>query len=505
MTAPVARLSLVFSGAAALPCAGTSPVTVAPRLALALLSSTRCAATALGFAIALSLTGAARAQGDSYKQHMENGVKLYADRNYPAAVVEFQAAYEARPSANPLLNIALCDKEMFHYPQAIAALEAALQKHGAGLDAADKKAAEDAIKDMRGLLGTVTVTLTPRDATLLIDGEEQPAGMAGKPILLGPGEHKLVARAEGYRSAEQSITVASRRDQALPIALVAEKGRVTIEAPDAHTTISIDDQPVGTGIWSGMLAEGPHIVRMDGPDGRPYATQIQVIAGEPLDVRKGAGGVPLALPKVDPPSPLRGMYVLGLATILFPTTHVTGWPSARTDYGAGYGLRVGFQVNRIAGFDAMYEHSSIDTLTDLDPTAYYRIVANRVALGLRLISPGGLVRFVGAFGGGFVANTISFDTGVNTLVNTKCASVTTQCPFSPGSGVDAFATAEAALEVDLDHVLLDFGFLSEFQSTGNLTTGPIPSSTPPGSSFSLFGSKPLVNIGPALRFGYRFW
>src|SRR5262249_53750262 len=159
---------------------------------------------------------------------MENGVKLYADRNFPAAVVEFQAAYEARPSPNPLVNIALCAKEMFRYPQAIAALEAALSKHGDAMDPTDKKAAADAIKEMRALLGTVRVTLSPPGATLLVDGEEHPAGAAEIAIALGPGTHKIAARAEGYAFAEQSVSVASGREQTLALVLKAEQGRVTI-------------------------------------------------------------------------------------------------------------------------------------------------------------------------------------------------------------------------------------------------------------------------------------
>ena len=61
----------------------------------------------------------ALAQTDPYKQHMENGVKLYNDRNYEAALSEFRAAYDAKPKASPLVNIALGHKALFNYPKAI--------------------------------------------------------------------------------------------------------------------------------------------------------------------------------------------------------------------------------------------------------------------------------------------------------------------------------------------------------------------------------------------------
>lgn len=125
---------------------------------------------------------------------MSNGVKLFQDKNLTAAIAEFQAAYTAKPKASPLINIALCHKGMFNHPKAIAALETALARHGDAMNPEDKKAAEDAIAEMSALLAHVTVSVSPRHATLSIDGEDQPPWIAEKPIPLGPGPHKISAR-----------------------------------------------------------------------------------------------------------------------------------------------------------------------------------------------------------------------------------------------------------------------------------------------------------------------
>ncbi len=386
----------------------------------------RCAAAAVAVALALTASGAVRAQGDPYKLHMDNGVKLYSDHNYPAAVAEFHAAYEARPNANPLVNIALCDKEMFHYPQAIAALEEALDKHGATMDPGDKKAATDAIKEMRALLGMVTVAVSPPSATVTVDGEDLPAGAAAKPIPLAPGVHKIAARAQGYGSAEQSVAISSGRDQTIAMALVVEAALVTIEAPNARTVVAVDEVTRGTGTWSGMLPAGAHSVRMSTPDEAPYVTQIQVVAGTPLIVKRTPGGPPLP-PHPDGPS-RRGFYLVGMGSVLFAGTH----PSqafGRVDtpnFGAGYGLRVGFQVNKTAGFELTYEHSSIFSYAvavPAAPTNYYRIIGDRVVPGLRVLSSGKMLRFVGNFGGGFVSDQIVFVLQDCTGTNTTAAQV----------------------------------------------------------------------------------
>ncbi|MFT3774092.1 MAG: PEGA domain-containing protein [Minicystis sp.] len=459
----------------------------------------------LGPAFAAALLLAApplAAQADSYKLHMENGVKLYNDRNWVAAIVEFRAAYEARPNANPLFNIALCEKELYRYHKAIATLETALAKHGSTMDPPDRKAAEDAIKDMRALLGRVVVTTIPPDATLLVDGDELPAEAARKPIELGPGPHKIEAHADGFASTERTVTVASGKSQDLTIELSADKGLVTVHAPDPRMTISIDQRIVGTGAWSGMLSPGTHLVQMSGTGGAPFEGQILVIAGKPLDVRPGAG----VAPKKDEPALRRGLYILGTGSLLFSITHPPAFIDPKFDLGGAYGLRIGFQVNNFAGFDLSYEHSSISTSQKNDDTGEkgYRILSDRVAAALRLSSPGKVWRFVGTIGGGFVVNGVKFgqfvrDPSVCDISNGN------PCPFGvQGSlGVDAFALFEAGAELDLDHVLIDLGIEAQFQSTGNLTS--MVKVNGMDQELGIYGAHPIVNMGPALRVGYRFW
>jgi hypothetical protein len=471
----------------------------------------------------LAAPAAAWAQGDAYKQHMDNGVKLFHDQNYPAAITEFRAAYEARPNPNPLVNIALCEKAVFRYPQAIAALDEALEKHGAAMDPADKKAAEEAITEMRGLLGTVAVTVAPQHATVLVDGEELRPGAADKPIALGPGAHKIEARAEGFAPGEQSVTVTSGQAAQLTLTLVADKAWVTVQAADPQMTIAIDQRAVGLGSWAGMLPPGPHLVQTYGPSGQPQATPIVAIAGRPLTIRPGPGGTlvvgggeapvppPPPPPKKEEPPVPRGFYLLALGSALIPLTHPDYFVSPKNAYGAAYGLRLGFQVNRIAGFDLSYEHSSISDTSTIDYYTSYRILSDRFAVGMRLISPGRLVRFVGSLAGGIVIDGMEYDPSPAPKPGTRAICyplVNGKCPLKDNPvGADAFGLAEVAAEFDLDHVLIDLGFEAQFESTGNLQTTPTKDSktgvTP--QAIGIFGAKPIANIGPALRVGYRFW
>ncbi|MFO0759840.1 MAG: tetratricopeptide repeat protein [Byssovorax sp.] len=440
---------------------------------------------------------------DAYRQHMENGIKLYQDRNYDAAIVEFRAAYDLRQKASPLINLALAYKAEFKYPKAIDALKQALDRHADTMSADDQKAAESEIRDMEALLAFVQVKVVPREATLLVDGEEQPPGTADRPIRLGPGTHKIGARAEGYAEQEQPVTVASgEQAQPITLALAPDKGWVSLTAADPKITIAVDQQVLGTGKWAGLLPPGTHLVQMYGPGAPTYAAQILVVAGKQLILHQGMGQpalppMPTATPVTAPPKkkeepphpPRRGVYLLASGSLLFPTRHPVGFPQPKVNSGAAGGLRAGYQVNSIAGFELGYQHASLYTPSGFEDNTGYTLSSDRFGGHLRLGSTGKTARFMSTIGGGFVSDRVSFDHPPS-LCGAGCRKA---------SGLDPFFLLEAGLELDFSGVLVDLMLETQSQSSREIT----PVGTTGGAS--IFDSEPLFHIGPSLRVGYGFW
>lgn len=345
----------------------------------------------------------------SYKRHMANGVKLYNDGNFAAAIVEFEAAYAESPRASPLVNIALCHKSLFHYPKAIAALELALGKHANTMEPEDKAAAEHAIAEMRALLGTVKVELSPSHAVLLIDDEPLPPGAADKPISLGPGKHRIGARAEGYEDAEQTITVTSRdRDKVVKLALEPNKGWVVVKTDDPEMAIAIDGQPLALGQWAGLVEPGTHLVQMYKQGGPEYAFQVLVVAGKAQEVRPEVGGVPIAVPRslptppppppkiAKPPDPpLRGAYALATGGVFL----MLGEEGA----GGMVGARLGYRINTPIGLEFMFDYAN-NPIATRSGDSKVRLSSARFGGSVRLMSPGRKVRFVASIGGGLAYN-----------------------------------------------------------------------------------------------------
>jgi hypothetical protein len=417
---------------------------------------------------------------------MDRGVKLFQDKNYVAAIVEFEAAYKVRPKASPLINISLCHKGMFNYPKAVAALEQALAKHSDTMDPGDIKAAKDAIAEMRDLLAYVTNKVDPPNATVTVDGEELPPNALASPVPLGPGPHRIAAQAEGYAGAEQSVSVTSgEKDRKVAIALKPDKGYVTVRAGDPEMAIAIDHQPLGYAEWSGFLAPGSHLVQMYKPGGPSHAVQIVVAAGTKQEVRPGstgvalgpsspmppagsppmppAGGPPLPPPppeKPTPPTPPRkGWFALATGSLLVPLSHpvLTAPDRIETKSGGAGGVRVGYRVNTPASFDFMFEYGDIFTTNPAGGYGYSK-QSYRLGVNLRLMTPGKSARFVGNLGGGIAIDDIDL-----TAINGG-ACPAGACSFLGAWGVDAYLLNELGFELDFSGVLVGACFQSYFQS-----------------------------------------
>jgi hypothetical protein len=191
------------------------------------------------------------------ERHFQSGVALFKEAKYAEALAEFERAYEISPQPLVLYNIAGCHRELSHYSEAVtyygrfladgkgkvkparlAAAQAeldgilarvarvtviALSEPEGDKPAPDKAALDDRRSQVAGV-GTPMAPPAERgqgprgiDVTLLLDGTalDKPA----MPLILPPGEHRLVARADGRRDAERSLRLASGDDVTVELVL----------------------------------------------------------------------------------------------------------------------------------------------------------------------------------------------------------------------------------------------------------------------------------------------
>lgn len=437
---------------------------------------------------------------DLYRQHMDVGISFYEQKNYPAAIAEFQEAYKARPKASPLVNMALCYKAQFAYTRAIKALEKALSQHADTMDENDKKAAQTEIEEMRARLAYVTFKVTPADFAVEVDGETFPEASTGSPVALSPGPHNIKITADGFADVEQQITVASGQ-RTLEYTLSPNKGFVRVKAPGPTFEIAIDAKVYGTGEWAGLIPPGAHTVEWYVPrTASVYRVRLDVEAGRTYELSPGKGGIPInemgnplppKPPPAPPPRPVTGFFALAAVSPFWPTEQPSAFRGEDASAGVSVGTRAGYRVNTPVSFDAMVAYSNLLVRRHLEPDVSYSLEMLRAGLNMRLMTPGKIARFYGNFGGGFVFNSLDFTYDGVTDGLTKCTGGSSTVSCKDGSGFDGYLLFEAGLQFNFGNILVDGTFGTIFQSTR-------------GFGLRTYNDwLPLIEVG--IRVGYSTW
>ncbi len=429
----------------------------------------------------------------TYDVHMASGKRLAEEESWLAARAAFEAAYTSQPRAAPLVQIAACEQALQRWPQALAALERALRDHAATLDESEKKAAEQALSELRAQIGTLDVVIAPPDATLRVDGDDQPGKGPRRSIVLGPGPHRLEARLSGWAPAARTVTVAGGGTLTIELALAPDRGHVTVHAPEPAMLIAVDESRVGAGEWSGWLPPGPHVVHVYSALGTAWSMAVDVVAGAAIEVSPAQQGTAGAPPEGTARA-ARGPYALLAWSAFIPLP-----PSDFVGSAVGFsgGSRLGYRFAPIVGGELSFEYAHAGASGEGKPSfadapgttvpIAYALSSFRVGLGVRLMTSGQHVRFVQVFSGGVMHDSIQWTPGAPGITR------------QGASGVDGFGASETGVEIDFARVLLGLTLQQVIGSRGALELAQHDA-----FSADTFAG-PQYSIGLGVRGGYRLW
>ncbi|MCB9758864.1 MAG: PEGA domain-containing protein [Alphaproteobacteria bacterium] len=127
--------------------------------------------------------------------------------------------------------------------------------------------------------GTLSVTVTPSSASILIDGRTAGKGSVSK--TLTQGRHTVAAEAKGYKTSEQRVTV-GEGTKALDISLekLSTSGIVTLYGTPG-SQVWVGDRKIDTIPASIELPEGSHTFRVVTPDSTSYTVQRTIQFANP--------------------------------------------------------------------------------------------------------------------------------------------------------------------------------------------------------------------------------
>ena len=160
----------------------------------------------------------ASGKGDA-KALMQSGVKLLEAKDYLGALAVFKDAYARFSSAKILLNIGTTQLLLDRKAEAANSYQKYLDS--ADADPAKKPDVVQKLAEIDKAVGVLTVSITPMDSEIQINGEDWSPIRASKTWRVAPGPYGIRARKPGFESGDRSGVAVAGASASISVVLRA--------------------------------------------------------------------------------------------------------------------------------------------------------------------------------------------------------------------------------------------------------------------------------------------
>lgn len=187
--------------------------------------------------------------------------------DYEGALEAFQAAFELSPSPLLMFNIAMCEKALSRHVQAIRSFQEyfRLQNETRTGNPKLQALAEEALKELYSLVGSLEIVDAPEGATLTIDGTPIGTTPLTGPYYLIPGKHTVTVNKEGFEPMEIEVTVAGGAEIEVRADLQQPLSRIEVACDEPDGVVNIDGEAVGACPYKAELPPGEYEVTVSAP------------------------------------------------------------------------------------------------------------------------------------------------------------------------------------------------------------------------------------------------
>ncbi len=140
--------------------------------------------------------------------HFDRGVKLYEERDWRAALVEFQRAYTISPQYRVLYNVGQCLYEVEDYVGALDAFEKYLAEGNVQIPPERRDRVQASIVELRGRVAHIRVVTNVEGAEVSVDDTVVGTTPLAAPLLVSAGRRKITAIKPGRTGAVRFVDVA---------------------------------------------------------------------------------------------------------------------------------------------------------------------------------------------------------------------------------------------------------------------------------------------------------
>ena len=161
-------------------------------------------------------------------KHFSRGLRLYAEGEYPLALIEFERAYELIPDYRVKYNIAQVSIQNARYARALEALRTYLDEGKDEIPEDRRREVEADIEMLKERTANVRVTSNAVGAEVLVDDLVVGHIPLEQPVLVDAGVHRIQVRHAGFEPKTRRVTLAGADSVDLEFALDAIEDPVVV-------------------------------------------------------------------------------------------------------------------------------------------------------------------------------------------------------------------------------------------------------------------------------------
>jgi tetratricopeptide (TPR) repeat protein len=164
--------------------------------------------------------------------HFRQGVELFREGAFRAALIELERAYEVYPDYRVLYNIAQTELRLGEFVEARWAFECYLAKGGPNVDEERRKDVESQIKALEERTARIAISVNQQGAQVYLDGTLVGTAPLPQTFPLSVGRHRVFAMGDDGASATQIIELAGGdfRDVTLQLGTAPRAPKVALKA-----------------------------------------------------------------------------------------------------------------------------------------------------------------------------------------------------------------------------------------------------------------------------------
>lgn len=219
----------------------------------------------------------------------QRGVKLFRAGDHKGALAEFEAAYELAGAYEVLFNIAVTQKKLFRWGDAVKTFERYLRDGGEKIAASERAAVEKELTEIRQTVAEVTVVVAGAPTQIEVDDRAEGVTPLDGPLLLGPGQHTIRATRDGEVPDQKTVNIVSGQRVEVVLApkppvVAPTTAMIVIATRPVGATLSLDGGELGKAPWAGTMVAGAYQLRAHVDGYIDHTQELLVVAGQDREV-----------------------------------------------------------------------------------------------------------------------------------------------------------------------------------------------------------------------------